>query len=758
MTPDEHTDTFVAHTPNSLGSWHYLPDHLLSVAALAAGFAEDFDAGAWAYAAGLWHDLGKFSPEFQAYLRNAVREQPQETRGGRGPDHSTAGAQHAVEAIPVLGHLLAYGIAGHHGGLPDGLAKGACLEDRLEKVLPDWRHGLDHLPEVPPLEPTSPLREALEKGSYDPISVAFLTRMLFSCLVDADFLDTERHMAPEKADERPTWPEETLERMEEALDRFCVELERNAKLTTVNRERARVREACLRAAEQPPGLFSLTVPTGGGKTLSSLAFALRHGVRNGLRRVVYVIPFTSIIEQNADTFRNVMAPLVGEGLPDPVLEHHSNLRIDEEDRGEEQEFTDPRRLATENWDAPLVVTTSVQFYESLFGNRTSRCRKLHNLARSVVILDEVQTLPVDLLAPCLSALRELAANYGTTIVLCTATQPAVERREGFEIGLEAPHPIIERPARLYETLRRVKLQDEGTLSDEKLSGLLLDEPAVLCIVNTRRHAAALFDILCDDPAHFHLSAAMVPEHRSTVLEEIRERLKKGEPCRVISTQLIEAGVDIDFPVVYRSLAGMDSIAQAAGRCNRSGTLKGLGRTHLFRAAEHRVPGFVLRPANVTEQLLDLHEDPMSLTAIEHFFRLLYWDCDEDQWDARGILQRFRLDGRNPDLPFLFDFKTAGEDFRLIEDAGRPVIVPWENEGKVLCDQLRGSQLPVRTRLLRRLQRYTVQIPFRSWEKEVGAGTVEMLHEEYPVLVNAETHYDEYRGLNLEHTEMTFLSI
>jgi len=603
------------------------------------------------------------------------------------------------------------------------------------------------------------LRKALEPGRHDPFSVSFFTRMLFSCLVDADFLDTERHMAPEKARSRPVWPQETLARMADELGLFSQTLEKTASDTTVNRERARVRDACLRAAEEPQGLFSLTVPTGGGKTLSSLSFALRHAVKHRLRRIVYVIPFTSIIEQNADQFRKVMAPLIEEGLPDPVLEHHSNLRIDEAYGYGDEPFTDPRRLAAENWDAPLVVTTSVQFYESLFANRTSRCRKLHNLARSVVILDEVQTLPVDFLAPCLAALRELSTNYGTTIVLCTATQPAIEQTEGFKIGLEAPHPIIIEPTRLYEALKRVEIRDEGRVTDTELVDRLLEEPRVLCIVNTRKHAAILFDLLEGGAdAHFHLSAAMVPEHRSQVLEEIKSRLDGGAACRVISTQLIEAGVDIDFPVVFRSIAGLDSIAQAAGRCNRNGTLAGMGRTCVFRPADHSPPGFVRQPASLSEQLMDLHGDVASLEAIEHFFRLLYWDCGQDRWDARGVLEHFRLDKRNPKLPFLFDFKTVGEAFRLIEDIGRPVIVPWEQKGEALCEELRDSRLPVSAKLLRRLQRFTVQIPFRSWEPEVKARKIELVHDEYPVLVSTETSYNEKTGLITENPEMTFLSI
>ena len=365
---------------------------------------------------------------------------------------------------------------------------------------------------------------------------------------------------------------------------------------------------------QCPGLFSLTVPTGGGKTLSSLAFALRHAQRYSLRRVVYVVPFTTITEQTAEQFRHVMRPL---GDSDPVIEHHSNL-----DAGSE---TTASRLATENWDAPLVVTTSVQFYDSLFAARPSRCRKLHSLAKAVIILDEAQTLPVDYLEPCLRVLRELTANYGSTVVLCTATQPAVEWRDDFRIGLAGVREIVPDPPRLYASLKRVDVEHLGQRNDASLAEDLMAHEQVLCIVNTRRHARTLSEAIGDrDHQHFHLSALMCPQHRTTVLTNIKAALKARRICRVISTQLIECGVDIDFPTVYRSLAGVDSIAQAAGRCNRHGAQK-TGRTFVFRSEHEESERYFADTANCASQVLPLHEDPLSLDAVEHYFRLYYWD-------------------------------------------------------------------------------------------------------------------------------------
>lgn len=726
-----------------------LPDHLHGVATLARDFGSAFGAGELTSLAGLWHDLGKYSDAFQDYLAQSHDPDPHVADATR-VDHSTAGAQHAVEAIDIVGHLLAYAIAGHHSGLLDAISGGACLDARLKKTVEPWNRAPGEIinkpePEFPPF-----VRAAL--GEKDGFSLAFFTRMLFSCLVDADFLDTEAFMRPKQATLRPSWPGDVLERMEGALDDHVAKLEAPSKSVgrqdgreKVGEARAAVRQACLVAAERPPGFFSLTVPTGGGKTLSSLAFALRHAGLHNLQRILYVIPFTSIIEQNAQQFRTVMAE--GAGLQDCVIEHHSNVDVGEE--------TTLSRLATENWDAPLIVTTSVQFYESLFANRTSRCRKLHRLAGSVIVLDEVQTLPVDFLEPCLNALRELAANYGATIVLCTATQPAVQQRVGFPIGLTRVHEIIADPPKLYEALKRVAVTQLGPVPDEALGERLLSHERVLCIVNTRRHARRVFEAIGTAPEHYHLSALMCPAHRTAVFDEIRVTLAAGSsPCRVISTQLIEAGVDIDFPTVYRSLAGLDSIAQAAGRCNREGELP-VGSTYVFSSEHMASERFIAETANCGRQVLELYDDPLSLEAVEHFFRLYYWD-QSDRWDAKDIVGHFTLDSSNRDLPFLFSFNRVARDFRLIEEHGQPIIVPWGSEGEQLSvDLLARGDKPDRN-LLRRLQRYTVQVPQRIWNQLDHA--IELVHGRYPVLTDTDAYYSERTGLAVERESLEFLGI
>ncbi len=733
---------FFAHSrPNRPeDEWEPLGEHLTKVADLARDFGERFAAGEWARLAGLWHDLGKYSEAFQNYLRASALADPHTADRLPKVDHSTAGAQHAVHRIDVLGHLLAYPIAGHHAGLLDAISEGASLQARLRKTLESWEGAPESIRGLPAPQLTGFLREALADRNEAPFRLSFFVRMLFSCLVDADFLATECFLAPEKSGARPRWPEDVLLQMERVLASHLDSF--GEPLTRVDVERQRVLDACRRGAVGSAGFFSLTVPTGGGKTLSSLAFAVRHAVLHagsGQRfdRVIYVAPFTTIIEQNARVFRDVFAPLARTGVGDVVLEHHSNFEASDEDV--------VSRLATENWDAPLVVTTAVQFYESLFGNRTSQCRKLHRIARSVVILDEAQAIPVDCLAPCLRALRELVDNYGVTVLLCTATQPALHRRPDFDIGLKGVRELIPDPPSLYQSLRRVTVSQLGQVTDANLAERLLAEQQVLCVVNTRGHARSLFELIGDHDGHFHLSALMCPAHRSAVLCRIRERLRSGGPCRVVSTQLIEAGVDIDFPCVLRSLAGIDAIAQAAGRCNREGRLEELGRVFIF-ASEHRSSErFVAETAGCARQVLSLHEDPLTLEAVESYFRLYYWD-QKQRWDARGVLGELHL-ANDRELPFLFNFSTIADRFRMIEDSGRPVVVPWGPEGRTLCEQLTGPGGVADWKTLRVLQRFTVQIPSRTWEEHRNRSFT-IVQDRFAVLVANPDLYSESLGLSL----------
>jgi CRISPR-associated endonuclease/helicase Cas3 len=441
-----------------------------------------------------------------------------------------------------------------------------------------------------------------------------------------------------------------------------------------------------------------------------MAFALRHAVKHGKHRILYVIPYTSIIEQTADQFRRIFG--------DAVVEHHSNL-----DAADEAKETPRSRLACENWDAPVVVTTSVQFFESLFASRTSRCRKLHNIVGSVVVLDEVQLLPPEFLNPILCALKELVARYGVTLLLSTATQPALgERRTpSFHFdGLPNAREIVEDPMKLHEELKRVDVVVPSSLTEplswEDLAGELRQHESVLCIVNRRDDARILWQLMPEGT--FHLSALMCGAHRSAKIAEIKGRLKEGLPTRVVSTQLVEAGVDVDFPVVYRAMAGLDSIAQAAGRCNREG-LRDRGTVVVF-VPPSKTPTGVLRQAEgLGRQLLaEGVPDPLAPERFERFFRELYW-MQGDRLDKHRILEELR------DSECRFAFRTAARKMRLIDESAYAPVVVLYGKGAKLAGLLE-SQGPERW-LLRRLQRYVVNLPRRVHRRLVEDSAIREVH-------------------------------
>lgn len=725
-----------AHTVSGCpdSQWEPLDAHLRVVAERAGEFAAAFGAQDMGRAAGLLHDIGKAGDGVQEYLRaSAVGRGP-----GRGPDHSSAGAVLAARHGPgVLGRLLAYAVAGHHGGLPDGVSD---LPRRLQKPVPPdvalWPELEALLSGLPGL----PLRLRRRTVGFQ---VMFFTRMLFSCLVDADSLGTEEFMSPDRAAWRCGYP--SLADIRQRLDAHMAGLAAGAKPTAVNALRAEVLAACRERATLAPGLFSLTVPTGGGKTLSSLSFALDHALAHGLRRIIYVIPYTSIIEQSAAVFRKALGDLG----PGAVLEHHSNFEWpDEADEGQD---TRRARLATENWDAPLVVTTNVQFFESLFASRRSACRKLHNIARSVVVLDEAQMLPTEQLRPCLEALRELCVNYGVSVVLCTATQPALNKEE-LPDGLDGVREIAPNPEGLYARLRRTRVTDLGPLDDTALAARLAGHDRVLCILNTRAQARLVYALLAgqrggagaEGPAGedglFHLSASMCPVHRSRQLARIGQRLKDGLPCRVVSTQLVEAGVDLDFPVVYRALAGLDSLAQAAGRCNREGRLP-CGEVFVFAPGgrltpRDRLPPFLVRPVDATRTTLRQHgADPLALAATRAYFQELYWR--EGQWlDSKGLMARIEEGAGGQSFPF----PGVARDMQLIAEYAVPVVIPWDDCAREAAADLEHAEFPAR--LLRRLQRYTVTLPPRARDALLAAGAARLVTPECAVLENMRLYRDD----------------
>ena len=548
--------------------WQTLQSHSVNVGEMAAEFARVFGAQEIACQTGQLHDLGKYSEAFNCRLH-----------GGPSVDHATAGAKIAVERWRnVIGKLIAFCIAGHHAGLANGSGEGdnrRTLKQRLALQFGADIPALDNLWQQEIKLPQNLSAPPLKADAHHPFfSYAFFTRMLYSCLVDADYLDTEAFYLKleNKAAERGGYPD--LNVLQHNFNQFINDFRRRIaqapeqteaekRNAALNRLRSEILDHAVEQAAQPQGLFTLTVPTGGGKTFTSMAFALEHAKQHGMRRVIYVIPFTSIIEQNAAEFRKAFGEL-GEQA---VLEHHSTF---DDGKLQNEATKDKLRLASENWDAPIVVTTAVQFFESLFADRSSRCRKLHNIAGSVIILDEAQMLPLNLLLPIMQAIKELAQNYRCSVVMCTATQPAVQAENGFYRGFENVLEIAPKPTALFDKLRRTTVQHIGTQTDADLLAKLAEHPQMLVIVNNRRHARSLYDQAKHLDGTFHLTTLMCAKHRSQKLDEIRGRLKNGEPCRVIATSLIEAGVDVDFPLVMRAEAGLDSVAQAAGRCNREG--------------------------------------------------------------------------------------------------------------------------------------------------------------------------------------------
>ncbi len=598
----------MAHV-TSEGRTHALREHLFGTAERAAEFAAVFGFRQWGRLAGLWHDLGKYAPAFQKKLEAAADEDAHLEAVAR-VDHSTAGALHAVGRFQKAGRLLAYIAAGHHAGLPDWASDRTGNRALVQRLADIQRLEEAKAGGIPEDVLAQPFPVEKPRG-LDP---AFWVRMLFSCVVDADFLDTEAFFDPERAGARTTYP--ALSELKAPFEAYMARKQAAAPNTPVNRIRKAIFERCVEQAGASPGCFSLTVPTGGGKTLSSMAFALHHAAIHGHRRVIYVIPYTSIIEQTADQFRAIFG--------DAVVEHHSNL-----DPGDEKLENTRSRLACENWDAPLVVTTSVQFFESLFAARPGRCRKLHNVAGSMVILDEAQLLPPEFLRPILFVLDELRTHYGVTLLLSTATQPALgpHTSSGFVFdGLEGIREIVPDPAALSRDLQRVEVRRSDKLGQalewEELARCLAEHPSVLCIVNRRDDARRLWSLMPEGT--FHLSALMCGAHRSRRIAEIKSRLAAGQPTRVISTQLVEAGVDLDFPVVYRAMAGLDSIAQAAGRCNREGLLA-RGTVVVFTPPTQPPAGVLRHAAEVGERLLAQETaDPLAPERFTAFFRELYW--------------------------------------------------------------------------------------------------------------------------------------
>jgi len=724
---------YYAHSRNDLGQRQELGAHLRNVAELAADFASDFEARELAHYLGLWHDIGKFNPAFREYLL-ACEADPNTRR--HGPDHKAAGARYAHEVMRLWS--LALLIQAHHGGLKSPTDLQVWLQERTNDpaVAEALRHAEMQVQDLKPLG-------ALAIPSHiqnDPHAAELFLRLLFSALVDADHLDTEAHFTPAKTKQRGT-----VATMADLWNRF----EHNQKDLVSGRQPNRVHDArqdiydaCIAAAELPPGLFRLTVPTGGGKTRSGMAFALRHAMRHGQRRIIVAVPYISITEQTADAYRSIFdAPLNDSDRP-IVLEHHSGTVAEGDQPTPKAVWA---RLAAENWDAPIIVTTTVQLFESLFANKTSRSRKVHRLARSVIILDEAQSLPARLLAPILDVLRDLCAHYGTTVVISTATQPAFD-----EIPAFASIPAVEivpDPARFFTSLKRVTYEwrIDPALGWDDIAAIVRSERAALAVMNTKKDALTLLDTL-DDPNALHLSTLLCGAHRRHVIKEVKRRLDDGEPCLLISTQVVEAGVDLDFPLVVRALGPLDSIIQAAGRCNREGRL-GQGRVIVVRPRDGGMPqGTYSAAVRVTGSLLGAGDlDPDDPDVSRTYFQRLYRSVETD----RESIQEHRKK---------LEYPTVAERFRMIDDETESVAITTygsdEEQKSVrrLLDQLRIGTPHARV-VLRRLQPYLVSVRTREaerykrqgWISPITPGIGEWLGRYDPIggLIAADTDVDTF---------------
>ena len=694
--------------------------HSHGVAKLAAEFAADFDMEQLGRILGLLHDKGKETEAFQRHIR-FTSGYDTSVRPSGDTTHALRGALCATRLYPSLSMLLALPIAGHHRGLYD-------IEE-FKDLLRDLMNNKDLERPKCDLSPTPPPSPKLSKSE----NIHYLIRMLFSCLVDADYLDTERFMNVEEFEKRRNHdysPKPLLEKLEAYLD----SLNRTSSDTEVNRVRRIVQAHAVNNSEGNTGLYEMTVPTGGGKTLSSLLWALRHAVKNNLRRIIIAIPYTSIIEQTAQTLKRIFGD-------ENVLEHHSQITLDNKEGGEN---TKSIALATENWDYPIVVTTNVRLFESLFHHKPSKCRRLHNLSKSVIILDEVQSLPIHLYNPLISALEALHAQFASSVLLTTASQPVlwgklrgvnkfVEFR-GFD---KTPTPVIPHDDTLWRPLRRVDLSfDSERISYATLADRLLSHSRVLCIVNKRKTAKEIFNLLPEDKTSIHLSRMMCPAHLKRQLNKMKECLSDpNSEIRVISTQLIEAGVDVDFPVVYRQEAGLDSIIQAAGRCNREGKLPEKGKTIVFSLEEaNSVPKGYLTKANDARKDMDKNTDWFSDKAMETFFLKLIHRFDTfDKYDTLNDLTQY------------YKFETASTRFKYIDNDDIAVIVNW-GESSRLLERYR-SEGPSYT-LFKELSQYSVSINRQDFILLQSKGLIEDYGGIW--IVTDSRAYDERVGLTIEN--------
>ena len=777
---------FAAHTPSNDrpdDEWHGLKAHLEAVAILAEAKASKLDAGRLGYYTGLWHDLGKYNPKFQAFLQKAhIAKLAGQKEPTEKVPHAIYGAilAHDLKIMP-----LSFLIAGHHAGLHNQ----SDLKSRLD-IRGDYEIIKSQFEqELGKDNPAAELRPYFQPFRKDKVAADLFLRLIFSCLIDADRLDSEKFGNPEQyrlRQERSSAV--TIEKLEDVFDRKQTEFVKGSQESEskVNQIRAEVYQKCVEAAKSKPGVFRLCVPTGGGKTRSGLAFALKHAKEHGKDRVIFAVPYTSIIEQTVKVYREDIFKELGNSA---VLEHHSATQAEKKLSEQEQEQLEAdeniqvgqaqAKLATQNWDAKLIVTTTVQLFDSLLSHKTKKCRKLHNIVNSVIVLDEVQTLPIGSLLPILSVLKELVDRYHVTVVLCTATQPALEGKTPYfrdAFPEDSVQDIIPKKLAIehFQTLKRVdyEIPKQGeTWTWVQLTQDMAATSSSLVVLNTRRDAIAVLNELGIDNGYnaqpieprvlkslqesevLHLSTLLCGKHRQAVLEKVRRRLEVGEPCRLISTQVVEAGVDVDFPVVYRAMGPLDRIVQAAGRCNRNGKLKNAeeqlinGRVVIFEPAEGSKPPSgeyskaiqkareFLQEQNFTES--QLHEPEI----FDRYFQDLYSMIDSDQ--------KITLNGGETTIQELrksWSFRDVGENFKLIKDDTTPIVIQYDEAVRSRLDDIARRGIWSDDRVF--LQPYMISLPTRIFNK------LQYKEEVKPGLDlwKWTSNYDPIRGFPLEQLD------
>lgn len=713
--------TYMAHSPSEENlEWQTLKAHAEGVTARLEHHLRYLTRSVpellpYAKLTGYLHDLGKYRDDFQKHRLAWDPQADQEIAlVQKAVPHSDAGAKFMQALLDMdreVASELPFAIANHHGRLRDVDALLGRLSDtNIQKV-----EDLIELAEAELPELTELLEADFPDLPLERTERAFLIRFLLGALVDADRLDTEEHGSPSKADLRKL---HAAEHDEMAFLLARVQTDQDEKTAKdakspqpVNALRREMYASALGNASHAPGFFRLTMPTGGGKTLASLAFALRHANLHGLRRVIYAVPFTTIIDQTAKVFRDVLEH-PGEFK---VLEHHSNLEVKEPPDGEENQKA-VSELATENWDAPVIVTTTVRlFQETLFGTRTAQLRRLHNVSGSVIVLDEAQSLPSHLLQPTLDALSFLVEYAGCSVVLCTATQPALDEQLGFP-ALKGVRDLVGNAPRYFGALKRVDytVRTDAPTPWADLAAELKSKERVLCVVNTRQHAKNLYDLLGEDEATFHLSTNLCPVHRKRELSAIRQRLRNGQPCRVVSTQLIEAGIDVDFPAVYRALGPLEAVVQAAGRCNREGLLKdgvgnpAPGQVVVFLPEDHTLPAgdYGVRERLAATELqegADLHDPAVFTPYFREVYRRVSQAPEVNIHTGKKLFQEAHAQ---------LYFEQVAKAYQMIEGEMLPVVIRGYDEEKV--DVLMGTLEHSRNKDERRnawraLQGYTVNL-------------------------------------------------